>query len=69
MTDFTISYRAGSTLGQLTPENDSAKSWLDDNVQSEPYQWLGKSLCIEPRYIENLMAGIEDAGYTIDFVT
>jgi hypothetical protein len=47
---------------QLTP---AAKQWVEENVQSEPYQWLGASLVVETRYAWGLAQGMKDAGLVL----
>lgn len=66
MTDFTLKYRNGETVGQLRPNNDSAKDWLGEHAQSEPWQWLGDWFCIEHRYVQGIVRFILDAGYSIE---
>lgn len=64
--DFTLTYKDGDSLGRLRPNNDSAQRWLEENAQSEPWQWLGRWLCIEHRYITDIVAGIRDEGFTVN---
>lgn len=65
MTDFTLSYNQGDSVGRLKPNSDAALVWLDQSVEARGYQWTGPWLCIEHRYIDGIVAGIEDAGMTL----
>lgn len=50
----------------LTPLTSEAEEWLNDNVHSEAWQWMGSSLCIEPRYAMDIAAGMDRDGFTIE---
>ena len=50
----------------ICPISEGAKDWIDANVQSEPYQWLGNSLVVEHRYIADLVAGMIEAGFIVN---
>jgi len=57
------------TVYGLTPVSEEAKQWIDDNVASEPWQWLGRSLVIENRYLADIIEGMVNDGLqpNIDF--
>lgn len=42
-----------------------AKEWIDENVQSASYQWLGAVLVVEHRYAWGLAQGMTDAGLVL----
>ena len=65
MTDFTLDYRGGDTVGRLVPETQAARDWIKDNVESEPWQWLGSALCIEHRYIDPIVEAIVADGLEV----
>lgn len=46
----------------LTP---TAKEWLDENAQSEPWQWFGNALVVEHRFAWGLAASLKDAGLVL----
>lgn len=58
--DFEV-YHAGSIV-QIKPISQAATDWLDENVESEGWQWLGRSLSIEHRLAEPVIEGMLDAG-------
>lgn len=58
-------YRAGSGLVVVRPLTEAAREWIEENVQSEEWQWLGPSLVVEWRTVENLIAGMIEAGLEV----
>ncbi len=53
---------------QLELKTDGAREWVEENVQTESWQWLGQALVVDGRYIEDLELGMVDAGLTTDDV-
>jgi len=54
----------GSIVG-FTPRTEAARTWFDENVESEPWQWMGPSLYVDHRPAQGLLEGIQEAGLTI----
>ena len=50
----------------FTPMTARAKKWIEEQVQSESWQWLGASLVVETRYAWGLAAGMKDAGLVLE---
>jgi hypothetical protein len=46
----------------FTPLTSRGKRWIAQNVQSEPWQWLGASLVVETRYAWGLAMGMKRRG-------
>ena len=44
----------------VTPLSGVARQWVDANVSIESWQWLGSSFSVEHRYIDNLVAGMQE---------
>ena len=63
MSDFSISDHG--TVISIRPLNDVARQWLDENVVSEPWQWVQGALCVEARFARDLIIEIEQAGLTV----
>ena len=42
----------------LRPLSDEARLWIDENVQTEGWQWFGDAFAVEPRYVEPLVRGL-----------
>ena len=47
------------------PSNSEEVAWLEDNVSSESWQWLGGSLAVDHHMAEGLIEGIRNAGFEI----
>jgi hypothetical protein len=45
MSDFQIADHG--TIISIRPLNEAARQWLDENVVSEPWQWVQGALCVE----------------------
>ncbi len=67
MTDFTL-YGDGpmATLFRLTPSNDMAREWVEENVRRDGFQPTWPELFIEHRYMQDLIDGIEAVGMTVE---
>ena len=63
MSDFSISDQGSIFL--IQPLNDAARHWLDENVVSEPWQWVQGALCVEAPLARDLIIEIEEAGFEI----
>ena len=46
----------------ITPLTPECGDWLKDNV-SEDAMYLGLSLAVEHRYVENLVLGLQEHGF------
>lgn len=49
----------------LRPLTTTAKAWIDDYVQAEDWQWLGGALCIEPRYVGDIVGAMQADGLLV----
>ena len=63
MSDFQIADRG--TVFLIRPLTEAARQWLDENVVSEPWQWLDGALAVDHRLARDLVDEIETAGFTI----
>jgi hypothetical protein len=63
MTDFQIADH-GSIIS-IKAVSEAARSWVDDNVISEPWQWLGGALCVDIRSARTLVDEIAAQGFEI----
>src|ERR1700730_17890430 len=57
MSDFQIADQGSIFL--IRPLNEAARQWLDENVISEPWQWVQSALCVEARFARDLIIEIE----------
>ena len=53
---------------QVMPKTDEARSWINENVYTEGWQWLGGTLVVDHHFIGDLELGMQDAGLTTDDV-
>jgi hypothetical protein len=53
------------TVFAFCPLTTRAKGWIDENVQTESYQWLGNVLVVEHRYAWGLAEGMIDSGLVL----
>jgi hypothetical protein len=61
--DFCITYHG--TVATLDVLSGAAREWVEENVQTEPWQWLGRSrVGIDPGYAEELRAALAEAGFS-----
>lgn len=49
----------------LIPNNDAAEDWIAENIGSEAPHWGSSGVVIERRYVADIVAGIQDAGFKI----
>ena len=53
----------------VTPKSQQAKEWVKENVELEPWQWMGDSFSVDHHYVEDLEQGMLEAGFTTDDIT
>lgn len=56
----------GGSLVGITPLTDAATDWIDENVASEGWQWMGRTLYVDARYAEPLVNGMIGDGLTCE---
>ena len=52
------------SLWLLTPRTRGAETWITENIPEEVTMW-GISIVVEARYVDRIVAGIEDDGLTV----
>lgn len=60
MPDFTVENHG--TIWLVRPSNDDARTWLNEHTDGT---WFGGALAVEPRYVEALVEGITEHGFTL----
>jgi hypothetical protein len=63
MSDFQIADH-GSIIS-IKPVSEAVRTWVDENVVSEPWQWLGGALCVDIRCARDLIDEIAAEGFEI----
>lgn len=53
------------TVFTFCPLTARTKTWIDNNVAAESYQWLGNVLVVEHRYAWGLPEGMIDSGLVL----
>lgn len=62
--DFTaITFGAGSLI-LFRAENADARAHLEDSVQGDAV-WMHGCLIVEPRYLQTLIDGLEEEGFSV----
>lgn len=61
--DVTVHYHGSVCI--VVPETDEATEWIDEFVY-EP-MWYCGGIVVEPRYLENLVAGMEEYGLEVSW--
>lgn len=54
----------GSVVG-FTPISLAASSWIDENVQTEDWQWMGPCLYVDRRPAADLLDAMLNAGLVV----
>lgn len=53
-----VAVRDHGTIVQFQPLTPKAKTWFADNVEAEPWQWRGRTLCVDHRPAQWLLDGL-----------
>jgi len=53
---------------QFGPFSDRGREWVDENVETEGWQWLGNTFSVDHRYAPQLLHGFEGAGLSVDLL-
>ena len=63
--DFRITYHG--TVATLDVLSETARQWLAENLELEPWQWLGKRrIGIDPSIAEDVREALTEAGFADD---
>lgn len=65
MADFTVLGGGMDTVYLVEPQNARASVHLRQHVSDEAL-WLGYALAVEHRFIVDLVAALQDAGFEVD---
>lgn len=63
MTDFTIIDHGSIVV--LNANTQEAQEWIDEYIDPDAQRWGQNGVVIEPRYISNIIQGIDEAELTI----
>ena len=54
------------SIAMFTPMTPAAREWVEENVEVESWQYMGASIACEPRSLDNLVQGMEEAGLVVE---
>ncbi len=54
-----------SSLVLFEAHNKASLTWLQENTNAEPWQWLGPGLAVDQRYADSLLDGLQEAGFLV----
>ncbi len=60
-----ILVRNCGSLWQLFPLSQEASHWIDENVATECWQWMGSSFVVDWRFAGQLIDGARAAGLDV----
>jgi hypothetical protein len=49
----------------IRPLTSDVHVWLIQNCGDEDTQWFGSALVVEPRYVEDIVHGLVEAGFAL----
>jgi len=52
------------SLWLVEPVSDAARDWLNENLSAER-QYLGRAVAVEPRYVDDLVRGLQSGGFIV----
>lgn len=64
MTDFLV--RDCGSIVQIQPLTKGAFVWVESQLETEPWQWLGPTLNIDRRFAGDIIRGMKAAGLKED---
>ena len=53
------------SIVQICPMTDAAMDWLKANTQAEGWNWMGRNLCVEARYANDIVQGMRGDGLKV----
>jgi len=60
-----VEVRRAANIFQFVLKTKKAHNWVDENVHSEPWQWMGNVLNVEHDVALNLSNGMQKAGLKV----
>lgn len=61
-----ILVRDCGTVWQLLPLSRKASDWIEENVETEDWQWVGSSLVVDWRFVGPLLDGARGTGLAVE---
>ena len=60
-----VQIRSCGSITQFLLKTPAAKKWVLDNVNIEPWMWMGNALNVDSHYADRLVDGMLDAGLEV----
>lgn len=60
-----ILVRNESSIVMFTPKSNEGRTWVDENLNLESWQWLGQSFAVEWRYAPDIVQGMMEDGLEV----
>lgn len=54
------------SVALFTPMSPAAHEWVEEHVQVESWQKMGASIACEPRYLKQLVEGMQEDGLVVE---
>ena len=65
--DATITRESPFGMFFITPISEAARKWVEDNVSTEPYQWVGEAFVLDDsRMAYDIYQGMLAEGFAVD---
>ena len=61
-----IIIRDEGSIFMVRPVSDAGKQWIDDNVPTEPWQWVEEAFSVGHRYITDIIDGMLADGIVVE---
>lgn len=64
-TENDVSVAHHGTIAIVTPVTPAAIAWVEENVATD--QWWCGGFAVEPRYLNDIISGLTEAGFSITY--
>lgn len=54
------------SIVSFQPANEQEYSWMQDNLQTESWQWLGRNLNVDHRFADDIIALMQEEGLALE---
>jgi hypothetical protein len=59
--------RDEGTVVAFRPVTETGRKWIDENIISEPWQWLGNTLAVDRRYADPIIQSASFEGLKVSY--
>ncbi len=63
--DFRVTGRPGATVLRFMPLSEAARTFVEANVELEPWQWLEGSFAVKDRFARDLAVLLTEEGFDV----